>query len=147
MFGPRIWRVGGTSDPLSEVQRLQRDVNSLFAGVASSQGVDYPAINVQLGVDDVIVTAEIPGLESDKTDISITRDVLTISGLREPEILKEGENYHRQERTSGRFTRTLQLPFMVDSGKVVARYEKGILSITLPRAEQDKPHKIAVKSE
>jgi len=147
MYGPRVWRWGGISDPLSEMQRLQREVNRLFAGTGRYQGVDYPAINVLLSEDDVIVTAEVPGLEADKTDISITRDVLTISGSRESEILKEGESYHRQERTGGQFTRTLQLPFIVDSGKVEARYEKGILSIKLPRAEEDKPKKIAVKTE
>lgn len=147
MFGPRFWRLGGVSDPLNEMQRLQRDVNRLFSGATTFQAREYPPVNVYLGEDDVIVMAEVPGVEPDKTDISINRDILTISGAREPEILKEGQSYHRQERTSGKFTRTLQLPFLVDSGKVSARYEKGVLVVQLPRAAEDKPHRITVKAE
>ena len=147
MFGPSIWRLGGISDPLNEMQRLQREVNRLFAGANTYQRRDYPPVNVFLSENDVVVMAEVPGLEPDKTDISITRDILTITGSREPDNLKEGESYHRQERPNGQFARTLQLPFLVDSGKVSAKYENGILAIQLPRAAEDKPHRITVKAE
>jgi len=61
--------------------------------------------------------------------------------------LNEGESYHRQERGSGSFTRTVRLPFRVEADKVSAKYERGILQITLPRAEEDKPKKIQIKSK
>jgi HSP20 family protein len=80
-------------------------------------------------------------------DVSVVGDTLTISGAREAAALKGGESYHRQERSHGRFTRSLQLPFHVEAGKVEAKYDKGILRVTLPRAEADKPKKVAVKCE
>jgi HSP20 family protein len=104
-------------------------------------------VNAWLGEGDIIVTAELPGVDPGKVDISVVGDTLTISGLRETLQLKEGESYHRQERGHGRFTRSLQLPFHVDAGKVEATYDRGILQMTLPRSEADKPRKISVKSE
>ncbi|MBM4315661.1 MAG: Hsp20/alpha crystallin family protein, partial [Deltaproteobacteria bacterium] len=100
-----------------------------------------------VGEGDVIVTAELPGMDTGNTDISVVGDTLTISGSRKAEPLKEGESYHRQERSHGQFKRTLQLPFRVEADKVEAKYEKGILRLTLPRAEADKPRKISVRSE
>ena len=147
MYGARTWRGVWSPDPLNEMRRLQWEMSRLLSGASQYQELEYPALNVLLSEDDVIVKAEAPGLDPDKTDISVIRDVLTISGSREPELLKEGENYHRQERMTGRFTRTLKLPFSVDSGKVEAKYDKGILTIKLPRAEEDRPHRIEVKSE
>jgi HSP20 family protein len=69
-----------------------------------------------------------------------------LTGKRVPEELKEGEKYHRRERGYGRFTRTFQLPFHVEANNVEAVFEKGILQISLPRAEADKPRKISVKA-
>ena len=147
MFGPGIWRLGRVSDPFSEMQRLQREMNRLFSHAGGRLGHDYPAINVLVGQNDAVLTCELPGIDPEKMDISVTGDVITLSGSREPEKIKEGETYHRQERVHGRFTRTLQLPFSIDAGKVDAKYERGILNITLPRAEEDKPKKISIKSE
>ncbi len=86
------------------------------------------------------------GRNLDKLNISIISDTLTLSGLRDSAALKEGEVYHRQERNHGHFSRTINLPFGVDAGKVDASYKKGILKITLPRAEQEKPKKITIKT-
>lgn len=68
-------------------------------------------------------------------------------GSRQSEALKEGECYHRREWWDGQFTRTFQLPFPIEAGKVEARFTKGVLYISLPRAEADKPKKISVKAE
>jgi HSP20 family protein len=147
MFGPAVWRFGGMTDPLREMQRLQQEMNRVFSGLDQTGSRENPPVNAWVGESDVIVTSEIPGIDPEKVELSVVGDTLTISGSREPEGVKEGENYHRQERSFGRFTRSLQLPFHVEAGKVEAKYEKGILKITLPRAEADKPRKIAVKSE
>jgi HSP20 family protein len=147
MFGPGLWRIGGMKDPFQEMQRLQREVNKVFSGVGQSLSREIPPVNAWIGEGDVIVAAELAGIDPAKVDISVVGDTLTISGSREAEALKDGESYHRQERDYGSFSRTIQLPFHVETGKVEARYERGVLTITMPRAEADKPRKIAVKSE
>ncbi|MFH1079540.1 MAG: Hsp20/alpha crystallin family protein [Pseudomonadota bacterium] len=147
MFGPGIWRLGRIADPLREMQRLQREMNRLFSGATELYAHDFPAVNVWRNEDGAIVTAELPGIDPAKLDISVVGDSLTLTGIREMEAIKEGESYHRQERTHGRFARTLQLPFQMDAAKVEAKYEKGVLQITLPRVETEKPKKIAIKVE
>jgi HSP20 family protein len=133
-------------DPLHEMQRLQGEMNRVFSGLGQIDP-DVPPVNAWVGESDVIVTAEMPGMDPAAVDVSVVGDTLTISGAREAEVLKEGQSYHRQERNNGRFTRSLQLPFHVETAKVEAKYESGILRITLPRAEADKPKKVLVKSE
>ena len=147
MFGPAIWRFGGRMDPLQEMQRLQREMNRVFSGLEQPLNPEVPPLNAWVGESDVVVSAELPGVDPGKVEVSVVGDTLTISGAREATALKEGESYHRQERSYGRFTRSLQLPFHVEAGKVEAKYDKGILRVTLPRAEADKPKKIAVKCE
>jgi len=147
MFEPEIWRFGRMVHPWREMQRLQNEVNRLFSGITPAVGQEYPPVNIWMGAEDVIITAEIPGVKAEDVDISVIGDRLTLNGSREMTTLKEGESYHRQERNHGRFSRTIQLPFNVEAVKVEAKYDKGILTITLPRAEMDKPKKIAIKSE
>ena len=147
MFAPVMWRTGDVFGWLPEVQRLQRDMNRLFVGMSATVALEYPAVNVWSGDHDYIVTAELPGLDPAQLDISVVGDTLTFSGSQDLEVLQEGETYHRQERNSGRFNKTLQLPFQINAEKVVAKYEKGILMLTLPIAAADKPRKIAIKAE
>jgi len=145
MFGTSFGRLRTT--PLRELQRLQREIHRAFSGFDSFMTIqEYPALNVLESSQDVIVTAELPGIQPDNLNISIVNDTLTLSGSREPVVLKEGEVYHRQERTYGHFSRTVRLPFSVDAGKVDASYKKGILTIVLPRAEEEKPKKITIKA-
>jgi len=147
MIGPEFWRFGRLIDLGSEMQRLQRDMNRLFSGFSQPYDYEFPAVNVWVCEQDAVVVAELPGVDHRKIDISVVGDTLTLSGSREREILKEGESYHRQERSHGHFTRTLQMPFQVDASTVEAKYEKGVLRITLPRSKEDKPKKISVKPE
>jgi len=76
----------------------------------------------------------------------VVGDTLTLKGSRQPDKLQDGEKYHRRERNYGDFSRTFQLPFHVEADKVEAIFEKGVLHLSLPRAEVDKPKKIAVKA-
>ena len=126
---------------------MQGEMNRVFSGMGQSLNPEVPPVNAWVGEADVIVAAELPGVDPGKVDISVVGDTLTISGSREAESAERGESYHRQERDFGRFSRTIQLPFHVEAGKVEAKYARGILRITLPRAEADKPRKIAVKCE
>ncbi|MFB3925593.1 MAG: Hsp20/alpha crystallin family protein [Syntrophales bacterium] len=129
------------------MQRIQREMDRLISRATIPYSQDFPAIDVWVSENDAIITAEMPGIDPQAIEISLKGDSLSLSGSRSPEELKEGEAYHRQERAHGRFSRSLRLPFQVDPGKVTAKYEKGVLTIDLPRAEEDKPRKIQIKKE
>jgi len=138
---------GSAPMPWREMERLRREMNRLFSDVPAASGAAaYPAINIWANEDGAIVTAELPGIKAEDIDISVVEDTLSLSGSREPEELEEGEAYHRRERSAGKFTRTFQLPYLVEAEGVEAVLEKGVLNITLPRAEADKPKKISIKA-
>lgn len=147
MFLTDLSRMGWMTDPWREMDRLDREMRRLFSGQMMPFTRGYPAINVWTGEDDMIVTSEIAGIDPEKIDIAVEDTVLTISGSRSSEELKENESYHRQERPYGDFKRTVHLPFRVDANAVDARYEKGVLTVRLPRREEDKPRKIEIASE
>ena len=140
----------GLLSPWQEMERLQREMNRLFSSAVPNLGLGtsptFPAMNVWTNNEGAVVTAELPGVNPEDVDISVVGDTLTLTGLRQPEALQEGEKYHRQERGYGKFTRTIQLPFAVEADKVEAVFKHGILHISLPCAETEKPKKIAVKT-
>ena len=146
MFSPSLWRMKKFADSVPEMINLQREINRLFSNVGQTTTLDYPAINVWEKDDSIIVTTELPGIDPEKIDISVTGATLTLSGTNEADSIKEGETYLRQERELGNFQRNFQLPFHVDSQKIEARYAKGILQITLPRLKEDLPKKIKINS-
>jgi HSP20 family protein len=135
--------------PWREVDRLQREMNRLFEDYYPARirrAPTYPAMNVWSNDEGLFITAEVPGVSNEDIDISVVGDTLTLTGNRKPDEIDENTRYHRQERGYGNFSRSVQLPFPVDVSKVDATFHNGVLSITLPRAEEDKPRKIAVKS-
>lgn len=134
-------------ETLREMQQLQQQFNRLFDSNSWRAAGEFPPINVWTNENSATVTAEVPGLSPEDIEISVVNDTLTLKGERRPEPLAEGESLHRQERGFGQFARTIQLPFRVDADKVEAIFKRGILSITLPRTEQDKPRKISVRGE
>jgi len=136
-------RLGRFWDPWQDFEPMRR---SLFGNGRTSAIVEFPAVNIWVDGDDALVTAEIPGVDPDTIELSVVGKSLILRGIRQPEEIKNGETYHRQERWQGRFSKTVELPFAVESDKVNARFTKGILSVELPRAEAEKPKKIAVKS-
>jgi HSP20 family protein len=136
-------RFGRFFDPWRDLDRMQK----AFSGYLTSGAGEFPAVNVWMNGDQAVVLTEIPGIEPSSVDISVVGKTLTLRGSRQPAELKEGESFHRSERWSGRFSRTVDLPFAIDANKVEAKFTRGVLSVTLPRAEADKPRKIAVKTE
>jgi HSP20 family protein len=132
------------------MERLQREMNHLFSDSFSLAGgrtaPNYPAMNVWTNEESAVITAELPGISPEDIDISVVGDTLTLSGERKLEELEEGDKYHRRERGYGKFSRTFQLPFKVEAEEVEALFERGVLHLSLPRAESDKPKKITVKS-
>ncbi len=133
-----------------ETERLQREMNRLFddlpARTARYPAPRYPAMNIWTNEDGAVLTAELPGCDPAALDITVVDNTLTLSGHRAPEQMGEDVTYHRRERSCGQFSRTFQLPFTVEAGAVDATFENGVLHITLPRAEADKPIKIEIKA-
>ena len=129
-------------NPFREVQAFDQGLGRILTSGRQA----YPPVNVYASVDDVVVTSEIPGIEAKGIDLSVAGDTLTLKAERKPIALKEGEKWHRNERGYGSFTRTIKLPYNVDSESVDARYDKGILKLTLSRAASDKPRKINVRT-
>ncbi|RMG90420.1 MAG: Hsp20/alpha crystallin family protein [Chloroflexi bacterium] len=126
---------------LRELERIMREWERPKTAAPA-----YPALNVWANPEGLIVTAELPGVEPEDIEISIVDRTLTLSGTRRPDTNGEGIKFHRRERGHGKFTRTLQLPFGVEKEKVDAIFNKGVLSIILPRAEAEKPRKVKVKA-
>ena len=137
---PSIWR---------EMDRLQQDMNQLFGDMSVNRmrkAPSFPAINIWAAEDSAKVTAEIPGVSKDDLEINVTGETLTLSGVRGQDDLPESARYHRQERRFGEFSRSIQLPYTVDTNKVKAVFKNGVLSVELPRVEAEKPKKITVKA-
>lgn len=137
-------------DPWNELSQLQQEVNRLFSGarpgVRGAATREFPPVNLLTGEDHLILTTEVPGIDPQQLDITVTGDTITLRGGRAAEELKDGQGYHRQERPYGQFVRTVQLPYEVDPEKTEARYEKGVLSVKLVRPEQLKLKKVVVKA-
>jgi HSP20 family protein len=144
MFNSSIWRMKRYADNVLGMLDLQREINRLFSNVGQDTAADYPAINIWEKDDSIIVTTELPGMDTEQINVSVTGAMLTIAGARKTDPVKEGETYLRQERELGNFQRSFQLPFQVDSKAVEAKYEKGILHITLPRIKEELPKKIKI---
>ena len=132
------------------MDQLQREMNRLVD--ASTKGrvfnsPSYPAVNIWTQEDAQMISAEMPGVHPEDIEIDVTGDGLSISGVRKQDEVAKEAHYHRRERSYGSFSRTIQLPFMVDTDKVEASFKNGILFISLPKAEADKPKKIAIQSK
>jgi HSP20 family protein len=103
-----------------------------------------PALEMHEDKDNFTVRVELPGLKREEIGVSLQDGVLVISGERKEEKVSEGTEVHRQERFYGKFQRALTLPAPVAADKVKAAYKDGILTVTLPKADEAKPKQIAV---
>lgn len=134
-----------TVSPRQDIENFWRLTNAL-----STPGMrvrpSFPALNIWTHEDGAVVEAKLPGLKPEDIDISVEGQTVTVAGSRAQQELDENETYLRRERRFGNFSRSFELPFTVDAEKVEAIFKNGILSISLPQSEADKPKKIAVKS-
>ena len=103
-----------------------------------------PALDLYQSNDNVVAVVELPGMRKEDIEISLHDGTLTVSGERKVESTSNGEKAERSERYVGRFRRSIALPTRVDAGKVSATYRDGILTVTLPKAEEVKPKQIQV---
>ncbi len=97
--------------------------------------------------DEIVIKASAPGLTADDLEISVTGETLNIRGELQAEDVKEGARYHIRERRVENFSRSIQLPTMVQADKAKADFENGILTLTLPKVEEVKPKTITVKAK
>lgn len=105
----------------------------------------FPAFNVWSNEDGAMVTSELPGVSMSDLDITVQGKSISVKGSRKADI-DEQARYLRRERPEGEFTRSIDLPYMIDASKVEAKMANGVLEISLPRAENDKPRKISVSA-
>jgi len=101
-------------------------------------------VDISQTSDSVVVKAALPGLKAEDVDISVEDGVLTIKGEKKSEEMSEGENYYRREIRYGAFSRSVALPSEVDHEKAAAAFTDGVLTVTLPKAEEAKPRMIKI---
>ncbi len=133
---------------------IQREINRVFdnfvrGGVQADESftTSYwtPAVDIAEQENEYIVKMELPGVNKDEVKISLESNILTIKGEKKQEKEEKKKNLHRVERSYGSFQRSFTLPTMVKSEKIAAIFNDGVLSISLPKAEEAKPKQIEVK--
>jgi HSP20 family protein len=112
-----------------------------------SKGEWMPSLDVSETKDNIVVKAEVPGMDAKDIDISLANDVLTAKGEKRQEKEEKDENYHRVERSYGAFSRSIRLPKDVQSNKIKANYKNGVLRITLPKSEDAKKKEVKIEVE
>jgi HSP20 family protein len=137
-------------DPFREFVTLQDRMNRLFRDSQSGQDETLasttfsPAVDVYEDEHNITLNIEVPGIDEKDIDVRVENNTLTVQGERKIEKEQKEENFRRVERQYGSFTRTFSLPSTVDSEKVEANYEKGVLRIQLPKKAEAKPKQIKV---
>jgi HSP20 family protein len=139
-------------DPFREFSTLQDRMNRLFHESYGPEGRGEsltttsfaPPVDVYEDEHNVTLKVEVPGIDEKDIDVRIENNVLTVHGERKFEKEEKEDHFRRVERQYGSFTRTFTLPTTVDSEKVSASYDKGILKISLPKKAEAKPKQIKV---
>ena len=135
-----------------ELESLQSDMNQILAGGQEGARFGrrvraaYPPLNVWTAPEGLAIDAELPGADPKDVEISVVGDELTLRGQINAQEASARETVLRRERPAGEFTRTLQLPFRANAGAVKATFKNGILRISVPRSEEEKPRKIAIEA-
>jgi HSP20 family protein len=141
-------------DPFRELSTIQERMNQLFGDFLGrthggregelAAGGWVPTVDIYETDDDIVVTAELPGLEKDRVGVEYKDGILTLRGERKLEREVKEESYHRMERSYGTFHRSFTLPGTVDEEKISAKMKNGVLEIHLPKREAAKPKQIKV---
>lgn len=147
-----IWKQG--HDPVwADFARLRRQLDDFVTSRDKSfwrplwgESRLFPLLNVTESDMAFEVTAEIPGMRTDDLEIKIESDTLSLKGERKPEEVDQGVSFHRRERATGSFQRSITLPSKVDSEKVTASYKNGVLNITLTKETPHEPKQITVET-
>ena len=139
-------------EPAREMMTLREAMDRLFddaftrpLSIRDSWSMTSPAIDMYQTENDVVVRASIPGIKADEVQINITGDVLTLKGEVKQEEERKDRAWHIREHRFGSFERSVALPTAVKTDKAEAVFEDGILTITLPKADEVKPKTINIK--
>lgn len=127
--------------PFHDLQRLQDEINRLHhdAGMA-----EFPPINLWTREQGLLLMAEVPGVDPDQLDVTVHDDTLMLKGQRTLNTAADEVTYHRRECGDGTFGRTVALPYRVAVDQVEAKIENGVLTVMLPRHEDERPKRIAI---
>jgi len=136
----------------SELERVRREMDRLFDRLSEwrppffrgEEGKWMPTVDVSETTKEIIVKAELPGIDPNDIDVSVTGNTLRIQGERKQETEEEGESFHKVERSYGAFLRSIQLPAEIDPDKVKATYDKGVLTLKMPKTEAETAKKIQI---
>ena len=135
-------------EPMRELNALQGEMNRLFNSFfdddARTSRRWVPAIDVLEREDSLVLKADLPGLREEDVNIEVRDNLLTLSGERKSEHEQNENGFYRVERAYGSFSRSLTLPDGVDTDKISASFDNGVLEITIPKPEERKPRRIEV---
>jgi HSP20 family protein len=141
-------------EPLREMATLQNEMNRLFGSffdtpTTAGNGVGLrrwmPAMDLVETDEHFVLRADLPGLTDSDVNIELEDRVLTISGERKAEHEEKREGFYRVERATGSFSRSLTLPEGVDADAITATFDKGVLEVRIPKPEETKPRRVAIK--
>jgi HSP20 family protein len=147
------WKASREVASLTDLEKMRQGMDrlwdSFFEGWPFRRGEEaagwVPSLDVSETKTDIIVKAEVPGMDPKDIDISLSNEVLTIKGERKQEREEKDENYHFVERSFGSFARSVRLPNEVKGEKISASYRDGILKVVLPKSEEAKKKEIKIK--
>jgi HSP20 family protein len=132
-------------DPFRDMKSAEDEFDRLI-GRAYSRNAWVPALDVRETDDNFELTLDLPGIEPSAVSVNYEDGMLTVSGKRDFSDELQGETWHRIERSFGTFARSVRLPRTADADKIEARFDKGVLTISVPKAETAKPRQIEVRS-
>ncbi|HEX4209473.1 MAG TPA: Hsp20/alpha crystallin family protein [Candidatus Binataceae bacterium] len=137
-------------DPVSNMLALQNELDRFLRNPSFNLGISghgaYPPVNIFDDQEGVVLIAEVPGMDPASIKVSGQNNTLIISGARIPDEHGKAGAYHRRERRFGEFSRSVQLTQGLDLSRASARYDAGILTVRVPKAEAAKPRQIAVQA-
>lgn len=139
--------------PFWDIERTLDEMNRVFdvfggpLGLRSMPAGAFPAMNVYDAGDKLVITAEVPGVETKDIELNVVENSLTLSGRRTAQAEEKDRNVYRRERFDGEFSRTLTLPEKVNPDGVSAQLKNGILTVDLPKVHEAQPRSIKIKSE
>jgi HSP20 family protein len=139
-------------DPFKDLVTLREKMNRLFEDAVTSRGEQKdlitsswaPAVDIYEDENQLVLTAEVPGIDEKDIEIKLEDNTLSIHGERKMEKETKEENYHRLERAYGSFYRSFTLPNYIDQEKIQAQHENGILKITMPKKPELKTRKVKI---
>ena len=137
-------------DPVRELDSLQSDMNRLFDGFFQGRAGNgggrrwIPAMDLVETDEHLVLRGDLPGLSEEDVEIEIKDNVLTVSGERKAEHEERSEGFYRVERAFGSFSRSLTLPRGVESDKVSAKFDRGVLEVRIPKPEERKPTRVQI---